>query len=339
MNTSALPTIRFDTAALPRDLQFEAWREAVGVTHEITSSETSERDGLIASSDVWRLGQMVVSFRRFPALRFARRIGRTRVDGLDHYAVLLMLEGTWVGDVEGREVTLRPGQLAVFDLARPVDNWVSANASLRVMLPRQQLDPLLPDGDLHGAVLHGSASALLADYLGALLSRLDELTVGQAPHMEQATRGMVAACLAPSPERAAMAAPAIAATQRRRARRYIDQHLADETLSPAAIGNAIGMSRSALYRLFEPEGGVAACIRQARLDRIRTLLADPAEGRRISDLAFAHGFSSEAHFARAFRRAFGVSASEVRAEATRLARTQDAGASPGQLYQRWVRGR
>jgi hypothetical protein len=82
--THRLPTLRFDTAPLPRRQQFAAWREAVGVTHEIAAPGRAEHEGLVASSDVWRLGQMVVSHRRFPALTFARATRRARVDGLDH---------------------------------------------------------------------------------------------------------------------------------------------------------------------------------------------------------------------------------------------------------------
>ena len=77
MSSPSLPKIRFDTTTVPVAEQFEAWRQVVGVTHEITSADPVERDGLAASSDVWRLGQMVVSYRQFPALRFARRLGLT----------------------------------------------------------------------------------------------------------------------------------------------------------------------------------------------------------------------------------------------------------------------
>lgn len=335
MSLGSLPRIRFDTTALPRHQQFDAWREAVGVTHDITSADPVERDGLTASSDVWRLGQMVVSHRRFPALRFARRVGRARSDGLDHYAVLLMREGSWVGDVDGREVTLRQGEIGLFDLARPVDNQVSTNASLRVMLPRERLEEVLRAGIDHGAVLQGAPARLLAEYLELTLRGLAELSAGQAPHVEQATMGMLAACLAPGAARVEAARPAIASTLLHKARRHIEAHLADPGLTPEAIGRAVGLSRSGLYRLFEPLGGVAAFIQTRRLARIRLHLAEPAEGRRISDLAYAYGFSSEVHFARAFRRAFGVSASEVRAGARAQA---PAASTPGQLYNDWVRG-
>ncbi len=336
MQPAPLPKIRFDTAGLPPRQQMDAWREAVGVTHEIAATDPDGPGGLLASSDVWRLGHMVVSYRCFPALRFSRRTGRTRSDGLDHYALLFMRRGTWTGDVEGREVRIGPGEIGVLDLARPVDNLVSANASLRVMLPRDQIEAMLPALPEHGAVLRGNPGTLLADYFRLMQQGLETLDLSQVRHVEQATRSMIAACLAPSPGRREAAASALEATAIQRARAHVEANLCRPGLTPESLARAIGLSRSALYRLFEPAGGVAAFIQSRRLQRIRSRLMNPDERRRISDLAFEHGFVSEVHFARAFRRAFGSSASELRAAARQPSAAPSTPA--GQIYSAWVRG-
>ncbi len=331
-----LPHLRFDTAHLPRRRQFEAWREAVGVTHEIAAPGRAEPDGLIASSDVWRMGQAVVSHRRFPMLHFARPVRRARVDGLDQYSLLLMREGSWQGAAGAAEVTLRPGEVGLFDLARPVENLVTDSSSLRVMLPREAVDALVPGGALagHGARLAGGAASVLATFMEALLQNLPGLAPGQAAGMERAMVELAAACLAPSRERREIAASAIDASLLLRARTHIEGRLADETLSPDSVALALGMSRSALYRLFATLGGVAGYIQARRLGRVKALLADPREGRRVSELAYLHGFADEAHFSRAFRRAFGVSPREWRVE--RGGARASAGEAP--LYQAWVRG-
>ncbi|MBL8942370.1 MAG: helix-turn-helix domain-containing protein [Myxococcales bacterium] len=52
----------------------------------------------------------------------------------------------------------------------------------------------------------------------------------------------------------------------------------------------------------------------ARLDRCRAQLLDPAHAHRsISEIAFALGFTSAAHFSRAFRARFGRSPRTLRA--------------------------
>jgi AraC-like DNA-binding protein len=251
-----------------------------------------------------------------------------------------MRAGDWRGEVDGSEVTVGPGEVCLFDLARPVENLVTDNASLRVMLPRDRVDALLPPGALppHGAKLGDAGGAILAGYLAHLHGTIDSITPDQAPALERATLELVAACLAPSRDRAAAASADISATMLRRARAHIEARLTDPELSPAAVGRALGLSRSALYRLFAPFGGIAGYIQARRLARVRALLADPRERRRISDLAFSHGFSDEAHFSRSFRRAFGLSPSDVRAGERAGERALAPATRAGPLYQAWVRG-
>jgi len=233
-------------------------------------------------------------------------------------------------------VTLRPGEVGLFDLARPVANLVTDSSSLRVMLPREAVDGLVPGGALagHGARLSGGAAAVLATFMEALLQNLPALEMAQAVAMERAMVELAAACLAPSRARREMAAATIDASLLLRARAHIEGRLADEALSPDSVALALGLSRSALYRVFAPLGGVSGYIQARRLAKVKALLADPREGRRISELAYLHGFADEAHFSRAFRRTFGISPREWRAE--RGGARASAGEAP--LYQAWVRG-
>lgn len=88
-------------------------------------------------------------------------------------------------------------------------------------------------------------------------------------------------------------------------------------------------------------GGVAHYIQEQRLTRACAELCNPAhDHRRIYEVAFALGFSSEAHFSRVFRATFGLSPSDARgrAQATRVdanrsAPTADANGG----YDDWVR--
>jgi AraC-like DNA-binding protein len=97
----------------------------------------------------------------------------------------------------------------------------------------------------------------------------------------------------------------------RKAKAYIELELFSSELSPDRIAKSIGVSRRKLYYLFEAEGGVVRYIQNARLLRARTALADPDRSYRVKEAAFDHGFTSEAHFSRAFKRLFGFNASEA----------------------------
>jgi AraC-like DNA-binding protein len=91
-----------------------------------------------------------------------------------------------------------------------------------------------------------------------------------------------------------------------RAVAYIERNLTSRALTPASVAEAVHVSRSTLYRMFSASGGVNRYIVRARLDQAWRTLADPGRARRISEVAFGAGFQSEAHFCRAFRRAFGI---------------------------------
>ena len=99
-----------------------------------------------------------------------------------------------------------------------------------------------------------------------------------------------------------------------RIRRSIDHQLGDPSLDAAYLIQEHGISRSALYRFFEPMGGVRAYIRQARLRRIFRDLVDPDHRHeRISTIAYRWGYVSETDFSRAFKQAFGITARDMRA--------------------------
>ena len=103
-------------------------------------------------------------------------------------------------------------------------------------------------------------------------------------------------------------------------KRYIGQHLDSPRLDVSDLCRRFRVSRSALYRLFEPEGGLARNIQDRRLYRaFSQLLSASRQDSRILDLAIDAGFSSDATFIRAFRRVFGMTPGEVRFQA-KLAR-------------------
>jgi AraC-like DNA-binding protein len=322
---------------LPRIDQFEAWRQALGETHEVVPPARGAETGFAARATVHLLGETMVSAVGSEGSRFDRSARRARVDGRDHYTFVMMREGSWRGEVGGREIEVGPGEVCVLDLARSANVMSTDSRSLWIIAPRDLVDAAMPPADLHGQVLNGVTGGLLADYMAVLARRIGDIPATSAGHVERATQALIAASLAPSAERAERAAPAIADTLTQKARHYIEANLASPELGPVPLCRALGVSRSALYRLFEPAGGVAAYIQARRLAHVRARLADPRETRRISELAYSYGFVSEAHFSRAFRRAFDVSASEVRAHAQAHAEPVGAVGSI-RVFHSWMRG-
>ncbi|MFF0244507.1 helix-turn-helix domain-containing protein [Streptosporangium sandarakinum] len=93
-----------------------------------------------------------------------------------------------------------------------------------------------------------------------------------------------------------------------RAQAFIERRLADPDLSPALVAAEHHVSVRHLQKLFEEQGlSVAGWIRRRRLERCRRDLADPAwNDLPVRAVAFRWGFTSESHFNRAFRAAYGA---------------------------------
>ncbi len=204
-------------------------------------------------------------------------------------------------------------------------------------MPRDALDDVLAPFDMHGLVLRDAMAALIRSHLSELAANLPSLQFADARRVAGATLSLVAACLLPSREARGRARAPLNAALIAEIRRHIDRHLHSPDLSPNSVGKALGLSRSMLYAVCEPMGGVAAFIQKRRLKRIHEILADRRDRRRISEIAYQYGFVSEAHFSRAFRLAFGYCPRDAREGGAAHPREGADGASAGVAYESWIR--
>jgi AraC-like DNA-binding protein len=326
-----------DTDRVPARDRFDLWRDALSATHQATLPHDSDSAGFSAFARGWNLGPSLVFETRASAQRLARDPRAVRADQIDHYIIRLQRRGIWKGDADGRAVEVDAGGVIVLDMARPTVALGTDIDNVNLLVPRDMLDAVLAPFDLHGLVLQGAMAELLRSHLVMLTASLPQIPLAAAHGIGRATCGLVAACLAPSRDALARAKAPLELARFALIRRYIERHLASPELSPETICKALGLSRSTLYAACEPLGGVAALIRRRRLDRIRAILTDPRDPRRISEIAYQHGFVSRAHFSRAFRDAFGHSASDVREGALREA-GNPSGTDAYEIWMRQLRG-
>lgn len=246
-----------------------------------------------------------------PSLAFVRTKAQTRRDGADNIYVLTQVSGAYQLATEEGEDSIGPGVVTLVDVSRPVSRRASDGRTLCLSVSRELVEEALPGLDLH-ALTVGPGGALLAEHLHSLRTHLPATDRSAAPHLLRATVAMLSACVAPTADRLERARPLLKGALLARAKRHVRAHHHDPAMTPDSVAAALGASRTSLYRAFEPEGGVAAFIRDARLHAARRALQDPGDRRRIGEIAFAHGFTSEAHFSRAIRAVFGASPKDLR---------------------------
>ncbi|GGC68279.1 helix-turn-helix domain-containing protein [Chelatococcus reniformis] len=307
MEPSTVSSAHFSTG------QFDAWRESIAVVFDVEPPVQGGALPFDANVEAFQLADMVVTDARLGEQRYVRSPARSRSDGMDHFVFNLYRTGGWRAQTAQGEFKGRAGQVSVLDLARDLISDEPTSDLVSLFVPRFLVEDSLPNlSGLHGRAPTGPHAALLADYIDLLARRLPTLPSGHEQALSRATCDMLAACLQPSLVGLEAARPGLELVLLRRAKRFINAHLASAELNSDGVCQAVGVSRRTLYRLFEEEGGVQHYIQSSRLARIRLILVDPNDTRRISEIAGAFGFSRSDHFARAFKHQFGLSPSEAR---------------------------
>ncbi|WP_077000089.1 helix-turn-helix domain-containing protein [Variovorax sp. KK3] len=311
-----IPYLNFDSRDYAPGEAMGVWQQSLARSWDLSLDDEVSGKPFHAYSDMWHMDRLLVGTGAFgPVQVRTRRERNIRADQLDHYRLILLREGQFDCDAEGRRTALTPGRFVITDMARAETNE-SCSDSMVMFIPREQLDDALPRPmDLHGLSPDNACSRLLGEHLAALLAQLPEATVEEVPGLSRATVNLVAACIAATPQNVEGARSAVEHVLLRRGRRFIEQQLQDDELGAQALCAHLGVARSTLYRLFEPLGGVSQFIKERRLARIHELLSGGEHQASIASLAEQFGFKSAAHFSKAFRAQYGYSAREVVREA------------------------
>lgn len=265
------------------------------------------------SADHWLLGDVVLQYARGTARRFAREATRLRADAIDLLGISVALDGEIDGDAAGEPFRADPGALLLLDLAQVATFSLSTCASIQIAVPRALAEHHLGSvHDLHGRVVAAPRAAFLRDHLLRLREEAPRLAASQGPRLARIVLDLLAVALgrgeatAEPPRRGVSAA-------RRAAEKAIEADLGENRLTATVLCARLGLSRTALFRLFEADGGFQAYARRRRLEYVQQALADPANRDTIAMLADRWGFSDAPHLTRLFRLHFGTTPSVYRA--------------------------
>ncbi|MFF4650039.1 helix-turn-helix domain-containing protein [Streptomyces sp. NPDC001380] len=314
--------VEFRTDRLPRAERFDRWHDMTAEALIPNLLRPADDGDFLARARLVDLGAVRVTSLAYPPLetrRTSRLIARA---GAEYCQVMLTLRGGHRIVQAGRDVTAGAGDLLLYDCARPWEGWAGgrrdAVEGVLMQFPRALLAfpgdrsgrlPCLrvPGGDTLGSLLSG--------HLVRLASGAADWTAADAVRLGTVSLDLLAAVLA----RHLRTGPARDPGCRERVLRlrvhaFIEEHLGDPGLTPAAVAAAHNVSLRLLHRLFQHEElGVAAWIRARRLERCRRDLADPLlRDLPVHAVARRWGFTDAAHFSRTFRAACGMTPTDYR---------------------------
>jgi AraC-like DNA-binding protein len=306
---------KFTTHSLLPSKQLEAWRSWYGSVFDTTSLQRADK-GFGATNLTWRLDGIVFSRVSTPAISVVRTKTHIRRTPVDHWAITLSKRGAT--DLRSREASLKApaGVPYVLSLGEEMYSERGEDERLQLYLARDSFHGIAPLLDTaRGTALNTSSGKLLADYMLLLERNLPNITPEDGSRLPSAIQAMLAACLAPSPDRAADARRLIDLTLMERVRRAVRKHLRSPSLGPNTLCHEAATSRSQLYRLLEGDGGVAHYIQRRRLSESFAVLCDTTNNFSIAAIAETLCFADASNFSRAFRREFGMTPRDVRAAA------------------------
>lgn len=218
---------------------------------------------------------------------------------------------------DGREAVLAPGDMVIYDSARPFTLVMEERFNWQVMLlPKSKLRRSEAElRNLTAVPMRGGAgmTRIVHDFLSRLAADAEALEGDPTSEAIGENAADLIATLVQSQFGMPWGVADPDAVLRERVRGFIVRNHADRSLDPVAVAAAHSISVRRLHQLFAGGTSVMDTLRAARLDGARRDLADPRLiDRSVAQIAAAHGVVNPTLFARQFRAAHGHTPSGYR---------------------------
>lgn len=318
--------IAVDTRLMPGTERIEAWRDALQGAFGpmfIDPIPGEDFEGELRST---RRGPLVFHDMCYGGMRLWRR--PIDVAKMHEEFFTLTLPGSGL-EVEQRGQTLQllGGQAYLFNHAvtyrtRPPSPYRTRSIAFPASLLRLRVRDLQPFYALDNYIATSGGLSLIRSFADHLSQGAVNWSDHEFTALSDQFLDLLGLFLQTGNANVASAESCTQAGHRQRAVHYIRIHASDPELSPLRVAQACGISLGYLHEVFRGPGmAVEQKIFEERLELARRLLIDPRrKGVPIQTLAYEAGFSDPAHFSRRFKRRFGVTPGELRAEQRTLVR-------------------
>ena len=195
------------------------------------------------------------------------------------YKASLQVSGTGLLIQDGREAVLQPGDLAIYDTARPYSMIFEQDMRMLVlMFPREQLG--LPPDMMRQLTAHRFSSvdglgAMIIPFLQNVSQNLDRVGGATGPRLVRTAIDLITTMFANELDLEADPRDSHQLLMQQ-VRHYIETNLGSPELSPTQIAAAHFISTRHLHGLFREKGTtVSTWIRERRLENCRRDLIEP----------------------------------------------------------------
>ncbi|CAA2105257.1 Transcriptional activator FeaR [Methylobacterium bullatum] len=326
-----VPYSYLTTSGLPLDEAFERWRTLLAPMYAV-SRTTPSAPLPFGTNITYQIRDLVTQRSLLSTQRLQRDLKRVEA-GPDHYMVQLYRSGRFQGAVAGKPISASAGTVTLIGRRKLLDGMIDRADVVGIAVPCARLHGLPLEG--HDMLFDAARNRLLAARLRDIYRRLPTTRPDEAPALADEFVAFLRRLLDPSRAKDVLDGRDLDGGLMALARIIVQENLSRSDLSPEFIAGQMRVSRSTLYRLFEPEGGVMHVVQDERLKAVRNALADPMETRTLARLAEIFGFSSASQFSRSFRNRFGTPPQAWRGERRAIQRVSGQG-TPQNVW-RWLR--
>ena len=317
MNHAQLTPMRqFSTATFAPCERIAAWRDAYGQTIAKLEFEPVSEAAFDVEATLRSLPGLGIASMTTEGLSFSKPRALT---GSDDLVVVTVDAGGYSGSQLGREVQLGPSE-AVMRLDGEVASGRIFGRLGLIRVPIQAIAPMV--GDISESIQRRIPA--MTDALQLLRPYVRVVKDNVTPELQRLTvthvYDLVALMFGATRDAAEVArGRGVRAARLRAIKDDISRNLAHGDVTVGAVALRHRVSPRYVQRLFEHEGiTFTEYVLAERLAYIHRLLTDPHRvSEKIVSLAFDAGFNDLSHFYRAFRRRYGASPSDVRAQSRR----------------------
>ena len=317
MTSSSPPSARpariaWDISSATDPDAFDAYREGLADLYA-TSEFAGGKPAFFNRNIAYQFGSTVFGQGHSTGQTFSRSATEIRRSGFDGISMFLDRAGL-VGDIDGKSVSSTGGAVHFRDLTRTSVSQMERIDLVVTVIPREIAPEWLLDPRMHGHSIDAGSAAgrMLAAHLLSTAGMAQDLDHGDGLAAIDAALVLAQQSIGAAGRMSPEQAKAAHRTIRQMAIDVIERNLLSPELTADFVARSLGLSRSTLYRAFEPAGGVMVSIQRRRLARAFVRLR-VRQGRNPSVAQIAHdcGFSSESHFSRAFRDRYDISPGEL----------------------------
>ncbi|WP_306336563.1 helix-turn-helix domain-containing protein [Streptomyces sp. KL118A] len=314
--------------AVPPEERFDWWFGLKSASPIATTLHSDFTDDFPVAVDHVDLGAATLTTMSYPSAEVRRTARHIRRGDPGSLQVSLTLQGLSGFEQAGRNVRFGAGNFLLYESSSPFEGWMrrgdesgGPTRSIVATLPLHLL-PFPADrlGDIVSRPLSGREGfgSLLAHFMCQVVDDAGQFgdTTAAADRLTHTLVDLVGHLAAQHLDNERELPPeSRTRTLLLQVQSHIRRHLRDPGLNPDSIAAAHHISTRYLHRLFQDQGlTVSSWIRRLRLERCRRALANPTLAAvPVGAIAARWGFAQPAVFTRAFRAAYGLTPSEVRA--------------------------